>query len=296
MKSLISLLKVLIKSSLGLIFKDFSQFGAKNILILGNGPSINQQWDLIRQKRDSAQLMVVNKFAITDRFFDLKPEHYVFLDGAFFNFTEEILQDPRIHPMVGIKENWEHSQGEINKTWLNILDADWPIVVWVPYIYRSSFILEKLEKANIRFQFYNYTVIDGWLKPALFKIKLGMPQSQNVINAAMAVSIWLKPKQVYVSGLDHTFHLNISVDSDNYLWDEGDHFYKGKEQVKKQKLIDLATSKKVTLAALFSSLAKVHLSYETLLSLSERNGVEIINVTEGGYVDAFKRSSLANLD
>ena len=296
MKSLISLLKVLIKSSLGLIFKDFSQFGAKNILILGNGPSINQQWDLIRQKRDSAQLMVVNKFAITDRFFDLKPEHYVFLDGAFFNFTEEILQDPKKHPMVDIKENWEHSQAEINKTWLNILDADWPIVVWVPYIYRSSFILEKLEKANIRFQFYNYTVIDGWLKPALFKMKLGMPQSQNVINAAMAVSIWLKPKQVYVSGLDHTFHLNISVDSDNYLWDEGDHFYKGKEQVKKQKLIDLATSKKVTLAALFSSLAKVHLSYETLLSLSERNGVEIINVTEGGYVDAFKRSSLANLD
>lgn len=296
MKSLISLLKVLIKSSLGLIFKDFSQFGAKNILILGNGPSINQQWDLIRQKRDSAQLMVVNKFAITDRFFDLKPEHYVFLDGAFFNFTEEILQDPKKHPMVGIKENWEHSQGEINKTWLNILDADWPIVVWVPYIYRSSFILEKLAKVNIRFQFYNYTVIDGWLKPALFKMKLGMPQSQNVINAAMAVSIWLKPNQVYVSGLDHTFHLNILVDSDNYLWDEGDHFYKGKEQVKKQKLIDLATSKKVTLAALFSSLAKVHLSYETLLSLSERNGVEIINVTEGGYVDAFKRSSLANID
>ena len=289
---LISVIKILIKSNWGLMFKDFKELSKKDILILGNGPSLNSQWEEIEKARTKLELMVVNKFALSPRFEQLKPEHYVFLDSAFFNFNESVYLDATLHPMVKLKPNWAELQQQINDAWTRILKSDWSLIVWIPYIYRKSFIIDYLKKNKVKFQFYNYVVLKGSGMDFLFAQKLGMPQSQNVINSAIALSIWLNPKNLYLSGLDHTFHLGIEIDEENFLWDAGSHFYAQGEPQTRQKLININTHKKVTLKELFLSLSKVHIAYEKLARLAAQNHTEIWNITQGGFVDAFQRKNI----
>lgn len=296
LNGIISIGKVLIRSKWSTVAKDFTELSKRDILILGNGPSINSQWEDIQTVRSRIELMVVNKFALSPKFELLKPDHYVLLDGAFFNFDESIFLDSSLHPMVKIKPNWVELQQQINDAWTRIFNSTWSMVVWIPYIYRKSFVIDYLKKNNIKYEFYNYVVCQGSTLDLLFGLKLGMPQSQNVINAAIAVSIWMKPKNLYLTGLDHTFHLGIEIDDDNYLWDSGSHFYTEGVGHSRQKLINITTHKKVTLKDLFSSLSKVHVAYENLRSLAERNNTNVWNSSRGGFVDAFKRRKLIDIN
>jgi hypothetical protein len=292
---LLSIGKVLIRSYWKLAFQDFSKLSTKEILILGNGPSLNAQWMDIDQKRPDLELMVVNKFSLSSKFSELKPEHYVLLDGAFFNFEEAVFQNPSLHPLVKIKPIWANLQKEINDAWVNIMNADWPITIWIPYIYRNSIMIAHLKERGVKFQFFNYVVVKGFSLNVLFRNKLGMPQSQNVINAAIALSIWMKPENIYLAGLDHTFHLGIEIDDDNFLWDAGSHFYTEGGVKTRQKLININTHAKITMKDLFSSLSKVHVAYELLSRLAELNKSKIWNITEGGFVDAFQRKKIKDI-
>jgi hypothetical protein len=56
-----------------------------SIQVLGNGPSLKDDIPKILAKRENAAVMVVNTFASTDLFEQLKPEYYVLVDPAFFS-------------------------------------------------------------------------------------------------------------------------------------------------------------------------------------------------------------------
>ena len=269
-----------------------TKFSLKNkLLILGNGPSIKKSLDSIIESKDEFEVLAVNKFAISDEFHLIKPRFYFLLDGDFFQFDESIFNDAAKHPRVKKKPEFQAVQDEINKTWFSLLNCSWDLTLFVPQIYQDSFLINKARDAGLNVRVYNYTVLKGSdsLVNFLFQRGLGLPQCQNVINAAIGIGLLLKPEQIWLTGLDHSFHLGLEVDEHNQVWEKVTHFYSSKGEYFKHPLVNQKTGARVTLKEVFSNLWKVHESYDKLRMLSDRSQINIYNATQGGFVDAFER-------
>jgi hypothetical protein len=100
-------------------------------------------------------------------------------------------------------------------------------------------------------------------------------------------------ERIFLTGVDHDFHINIQVDTDNTIIRTESHFYA--DENKKHPLLKQeadGTTGKIRLHELFHSLVKVHTGYDETARYAKKIKKQVINITEGGYVDAFTRKSL----
>lgn len=268
----------------------------KDLIILGNGPSLNDELEELKRLAQSHHMMAVNMFAIGNLFQSLKPSYYFLLDGAFFNFSNEVFEDHSKHPNLKFKPDFEHVQKQINETWRTLFDSSWGIQLVIPQLYEHTYIVQEAKKRGLSVMVFNYTVLKGskGLLSWFYNRGLGLPQSQNVMNAAIAIAGLIGPRKLYLVGFDHTFHLCIKVDENNQLWNVSSHFYTDKKPLE-QRLLNPLTKKSVTLKETFYNLYKVHRSYEIVRELVSSRGISIYNATKGGFVDAFERKLLSEV-
>jgi hypothetical protein len=287
-QTLVSLGKIAIKSRPNK--RANSSVNHERILVLGNGPSAKSLIEKVEKKPVTASLMAVNKFAIDATFFRLKPSFYLLHDGDFFHFSEEIWNNPSLHPRVKTKPEFEVWQDQINNTWKNLLLQDWGLTLYIPRQYKNTFIVQRALKAGIQVQSYNYTVTRGfqWFKNFAYRHNWGMPQCQNVINAAIFHALRMPVKQVYCCGLDHDFHRNLWVGPDNVVYESVSHFYT--TEAFKHPLVHADGSGKVHLRQIFDNLSKLHWSYFELHKFAHHQNIPIINITPEGFVDEFPRA------
>lgn len=294
--TIITLLKILIKSRVT-NFQTLKPSNKKNVLIVGNGPSAKTslQRIAVSPSKINTSIFAVNKFAVSEHFKDLKPDYYALLDGDFFHFNEEVFEDASKHPRVNIKPEFLEWQIQINNTWKNLLSADWPITLFVPNQYKSAYILNRCKNTPLRIIYFNYTVSKGfvWFKHWVFRTNLGMPQSQNVINAAIYLALTKLGNRINLIGLDHDFHKNLSLNDQNQLIETVSHFYTGTPF--SHPLIHANTGKPVTLAETFENLHKLHKGYLELRNYAQFLHKEVYNLTPGGFVDAFEREKLEDV-
>lgn len=259
------------------------------VVVLGNGPSAKHFIDKAINKKPAAHLLAVNKFAIDPVFFDLKPDLYLLHDGDFFLFSEAIWNNPSLHPRTKTKPEFEVWQDQINQTWRQLLNQNWGLTLFIPREYLNTFIVQKAKHAGINIQAYNYTVTRGFqvFKNWAFDLRLGMPQCQNVINAAIFHALHLPIQRIYCCGLDHDFHRNLIVGSDNTVYESVSHFYT--TDAFKHPLVHADGSGRVHLRQVFENLAKLHQSYFELNKYAHHRKIEVINITPQGFVDEFKR-------
>ena len=210
-------------------------------------------------------------------------------DGDFFTFTEEIWSNAKSHPRVNLKPEFEVWQEQINQNWTNLLTQNWGITLFIPKQYEDTFIVKKAKSSGITIQTYNYTVTKGFqfFKNFIFNSGLGMPQCQNVINAAIFQSIRMPVNSIYVCGLDHDFHRNLSVGDDNNVYESVSHLYT--KDPFKHPLMHADGSGKVYLRQIFNNLSKLHSSYFELHKFAKFRQVTIFNITPNGFVDEFPR-------
>ena len=296
-QSAISIAKVLIRSKFFLP-KHLPQ--TPQILILGTGPSAKGALEFLKSNTISVPLLAVNKFSCQPDFFQLKPSYYLMLDMYFFDFSEDVYTNPKQHPIVSFKPDFEQTQRMINETWEALKTVDWPITFFVPQLYAKSFIVKHISSSNknISFHTYNYTVVNGLhsLKNWLYNLRLGSPQCENVINSCIMTCIQNGFKTIYFAGADHNFHININAADDNTIIRTESHFYEDKNQ--KHPLLKQnpdGTTGKITLKELFHSLVKVHSGYEETQRYATVKNIAVYNLTPGGYVDAFPRKSIDTL-
>jgi len=285
--SLLSLGKIAIKSR---PTPNIPKKQDEEILIIGNGPPAKSFLETSQSKAIKPSVLCVNKFAYGPYFNTIKPKYYLLLDGDFFHFGQEVFDDPKKHPRVQIKPEFAEWQHQINETWKNLFTQDWGLTLFVPTAYKNSYMAKKARENGIHIVTFNYTVIKGiaGFRMLAYRWGLGMPQSQNVINAALFLSIKMQPKTVYITGIDHDFHKNLVLEN-NTLFEEVSHFYTDKPF--KHPLVHADGSGPVKLRQVFSNLHKVHVGYEELHRYAKANGVEIYNITPGGFVDEFPRAS-----
>ncbi|UKJ08055.1 hypothetical protein [Solitalea lacus] len=275
LQTIVSVLKVLVRSKFGLKLPEAT---TPKCYILGNGPSLKQSIEKRHAELvdSSVSLFVVNSFAVSPLFVELKPKYYVFLDPYFASYNGVST------PIDAVKKTYEHL--------LN--DVSWEMTLFLPARASKNLFLQQLVKQNpnIKISFYNYVVFDGLneVKFQFFKRNLAMPQCQNILGACIFIATNMQFKEVFLLGADHSWHEQIALDENNNLVTIDKHFYnqQGKSIVMNTHANNTA---EYGVHSFFASLAKAFFSYKVLAKYAKYRGVKVKNWSEKSYIDAFER-------
>lgn len=267
-QSFLSVVKVLLQSKwvtwLPATFKN-----KEELLILANGPSLNRMVTDSADFVNSKTLLAVNFFASSPLFEQLRPELYLIADPLFWIVPEK-------------RETLFGSLAE---------KVNWPMALFVPNRARKCKEWQGMlaRNKNITVYIYNTTPIDGFpaFSHLIYSKRWGVPRPHNVLIPSIAVGLQLPFRKIYLAGADHSWLPEISVTDDNVVLMHQKHFYdQGKSQAA------TVTKENLKSAPLYTILYHMHVafkSYFVLQAYSETKKKEVINVTPGSYIDAFKR-------
>ncbi len=265
-QSLASIAKVLIKSRRATV--SCSAEEGDELVVLGNGPSLNQTIAEHSDFLSGRELLAVNFAANTPVFNQLKPDYYVLADPHFFN----------------AKDNQA-----VMSLWQNIADADWKMTLMVPV--KAKVPAEVLDNGKITVERYNLTPVEGnrCVRHLLYRLNLGMPRPRNVLIPSLMLSVAKGFKQIYVAGADHSWMKTISVDDDNHVVSIQPHFYKDSAGEKSRVSTEYMN---YPLHQIVYSFYVAFRSYHTIRDYAESRHATITNITPGSFIDAFPRKKL----
>lgn len=240
------------------------------IVILANGPSLNDTMARHTDILKSSVTMAVNFAANTDMFFDLRPRYYVMVDPVFFG---------------------DDSVANIARLRQNLARVSWPMTIFVPRRFIKAVPASIKANPNISIAGLNTVGIEGWqwLKNFAYSSRLGMPRPRNVLIPAIMAAIAMGYKEIYLTGADHSWMKTLSVDDNNNVVSVQPHFYK--DNAAELKRVD-TTYRGLRLHDVVESFAIAFRSYHTLARFAARQGISIYNSTPGSFIDAFERRPL----
>ncbi|MDE6866681.1 MAG: hypothetical protein K2J23_04725 [Muribaculaceae bacterium] len=274
-QSILSLIKIPLMSRPSSPLPEVEK-GRDELVILANGPSLSKTVEQHRDWLRSRSLLAVNLCATSPLFTELRPEFYLIADPLFW-----IVDEKREALFGSLAEK-----------------TDWTLHLFVPARALSDKkwrpMLEK--NPNIKVHIYNSTPIEGF--PAFerwaFRKGLGMPRPHNVLIPSIATALRLPFRKIYLAGADHSWLPEISVTDDNEVLMHQKHFYdrdvSKAETVKKEDLNS---------AHLHTILYHMHVAFRAYFILrdyADSLGKEIINITPGSFIDAFRREKLPSSD
>ena len=254
----------------------------KTLYILGNGPSLRQALDDYMPQLAERDTLAVNFAANTPDFFALKPKYYVLADPHFFDKPD----DPNV-----------------SKLMLALRSVDWGMRLFVPHkaLEKAKRVLsrnisDKAEETStapesVKIEGFNFLAVEGMegFCHLLMRKGLGMPRPRNVLIPSIMIGIWLGYRRICILGADHTWLKTLSVTDKNRVVSVQPHFYKedGREEVRVSECYG-----NVRLWQVLESMMIAFRSYHYIRRFAEKEGVEIVNVTPGSYIDAFERADL----
>lgn len=270
-QSLLSVVKIVLQSKL--VTRLPGHFSNPDeLLILANGPSlkrtVEESADFVRGKT----LLAVN-FCVTSPMFEqLKPELYLIADPLFWIVPEKREQ---LFRTMAEKTTWDMNflvpaRALKNKEWQPLLAGNPHIKL---YIYNTTPI-EGFQG------FCNWIFSKGW----------GVPRPHNVLILSIAMGIRLPFKKIYLAGADHSWLPEITVTDDNVVLMHQKHFY---DQNKSKAAT--VTQENLHSARLYTILYHMYVAFKSYFVLEDyarSRGKEVINVTPGSYIDAFKRMKI----
>lgn len=264
--SLASLIKIAFMSKAASLPTDDGK--GKELVILGNGPSLRKTLDDKIDWLLSHDLMAVNFAALSPEFLRLRPKYYILADGHFFNSF--------------------HSDSNVRKLWENFGKVSWDMTLLVPTKFKHFVKPLLMHTHGLRVRYFNLTPVEGfrWLKHSLFRAGLGLPRPRNVLIPAIMEGIRLGYKKIYLCGADHTWTKTLDVDNENFVISIQPHFYEDNEEEHKRVR---ETYKGLKLHDVLGSMTVAFKSYWEISDYAKSRGIEIINASPGSMIDAFER-------
>lgn len=239
----------------------------RTLRILGNGKSLN---DDNLSSGQSVDYMVVNRHVLADNYQEIKPKFYVLADSHFF----------------------EHQEGldivnKINEK------TTWPMYLCLVFSWKNRKAMKRIKfRSNIRVVFYNSNTVDqsSYFSSFAYKHQLGMPKMQNVMVASIMLGLLMKYSVIELFGVEHNWLPNLYVGEDNLVYLKNEHFY-DKDNVKPKPQKDIQHLDEYPLYLNIQHYARMFQSYWEIKKYVESNNIktEIINMTKGSFIDAFKR-------
>lgn len=249
------------------------------LIIIGNGPSLNQSMKLSGDIICSTPCVMVNFSARTPLFEQIKPKYYVMVDPGFI---ENKKLSSSINALV---------DDICNKT-------SWPMTIVMPDSLKTwNACIDLRMNKNITVLFYN----NRWRnvqKDLLFEAwdnNTVNPPAQTVLNTAIWLSIYCGYKETYLIGADTSFIQDIYVgQKDNVLYTIDRHFYDNQEVCPQD--IDPKKNGRpfgMTMEQLLDAVHTMYEDYKTLKAYADWKGVKIYNASEYSMIDCFERKKLS---
>lgn len=241
----------------------------KEIIIMGNGPSLRRNIENDMERLGSTPLLSVNFAPNTPEFALLRPAIHVIADGVFFN---------------------PENNDNVRLLWQNLSKVDWPLTLCLPADRRKVPMLRCLPH-NITLKFFNLTPAGGSRRLKAFMISRGlaMPRPRNVLIPSIFCAIREGYSRIFLIGADHSWSKTLWVDDENHVVTVQPHFYKDSD--KELKRVE-NVGQTMRLHQMYESLAIAFRSYFDVRDYADSRGVEIYNATPGSFIDAFPRRSL----
>ena len=268
-KSIISIIKILLKSRHATISK--KDVNSDSIIIMGNGPSLNETIASHRDVLCNFPTLAVNFAANSPEFKILKPRYYAIADPAMF----ALKNNPTIEQLKQ-----------------NLSAVDWQMTLFIPCTARGA--MNALRNENLKIEYFNAIAVEGfqWIEDLAFKSGRGMPRPRNVLIPSIMIAMKMGYKNIYITGADHSWTQTLSVNEKNEVVSIQPHFYKEDESEEKRVKADYL---KIKLHQVIYSLYVAFKSYHTIQGYATRSGINIFNSTPQSFIDAFPRKSLKDI-
>jgi len=250
-----------------------------DILLIGNGPSLNHFLENHMDFLGNKDSMCVNEFANSSYYEQIQPTYYTIIDPAYFE-----------------KEPDPFFRVELNRLEDNLnAKTSWEMTLFLPMLYKNH---KKYRKFNIKNQkitiyYYNNTIIDGlrFFKNIAYKYNFGAPTAQNVLVAGGYILIRLLYRNIYFVGADHSWHNEIKVDEENKLLLKDKHFYNTDITYSPWEK-DLKTHELWKIHEIFYALGKMFEGYHELKDFGDSMDSKFYNLTENSFIDAFPKVNI----
>lgn len=267
-QTVVSLLRLLVLSRAGVARqsrKYVSLKGSKDCCVLGNGPSLKDDFEAGRVGTEGNDVFCVNMFCISPLFKEIKPRFYFLVDGTYF---------------APANERGRQLVADLTAA-LNSVDWDMFLVVYSSAVSGGA-LLSNLNNSHIKVLRMNSTEVNGFraFRHWAYRRGLGMPRCQTVINFALGAAVNMRYENVYLYGADHTWTRDLFVDDDNVVCYGDRHVYKK----------DLTVIKKEgNFAHLLDAFSNMFKSHYLMEEYSKSMGVKIWNCASDTYLDAYER-------
>ncbi len=177
----------------------------EEIVILTNGPSLNQSIANHRSFLENKDLMCVNFFPNTSYYEELKPAYHIISAPELWI---EHAKPP--YPQLS-KELFENIAKKTN----------WKLILFIPFAARKyqTWQLPLKNHQHVHIVYYNPTPIEGFFRfcRSAYQMQLGMPRPHNVLIPSLMLSIRLHYQKIFILGADHSWLKEISVDDNNQV-------------------------------------------------------------------------------
>lgn len=252
------------------------------MIIIGNGPSLNDSVTKYKDEILSNDRIAVNFFASSELYEVLKPNIYVFADPAFFYVPDN--QKDSIESLIN---------NIINKT-------NWDMQMIIPLSAQDTLLVNLLrQNRNLKIDFYvnEYQVVGKMSKFEAWDKNLIGPPAQNVLNVALYLSLFWGYKETYIIGADSSFLEDLRVDQEtNELYTVDTHFYNNKTVHTDKKFYDQKNRGRSRqdwkLHELIYAHGRMFEYYSDLKEYADYKGLKVYNASEYSWINVFERKKL----
>ncbi len=243
----------------------FSETPGQEVIILGNGPSLNEI-DLQEVARHGMEIACVNYFPTkNEEFWRVKPKYLVLFDPGFYLKGESMPPEVKKLMVLLEKVDWELRIVGIQGETLPIKNEN---IIYEP-VNTSELYSDRLSK-----------YLD-----ALYKRNILNVGQQNVVIGAGYYFVCKRVKHLYYAGIDMSEFKYLFVDENNEIYTDAVHNY-GTTRHR------CTVVNKGEFYKLLRMYQRMFEQFYYLARFAERQNVPVTNLSINSYVDVFEKKPL----
>jgi len=245
-------------------------------LVLGNGPSLKDDMDRVLKASASSEVYVLNYFAVTEYFKEIKPEYYVLTDRMFWdqNASTYIKKDNEKLFLSLDKVSWK----------MNLICPESGFQFISKRLIRNKNIkVIKVNSVNVEFRTE---------KVNLFALNQNITTPHFINGLVMVLwhAIYRKRLDIEIYGADFSLFKEYYIDQvTNDLYNSAPHFYKNSNAENNVSRKYPNEPKKMLHTRLYQQWSSFYQMY-LLSKLAKKNKIKITNLSSNSFLDCFDRS------
>ena len=252
--------------------------GADELVILGNGPSLQAFLKNHADFLSGKKILAVNHFARTADFTRIKPGFFVINAPEYWqdNVDEDVKQETeKLLKALKERTTWDMNLllgmgAKKSKKWKDL----------------------SAQNPHLKLHFFNPAPIEGfrWFRHFCYRKNCGMPRPHNVLIPSLMLAVNMGFKKIYVAGADHSWLEEIFVADDNTVYLTQRHFYDA--QTARPDVMKKMGKNKRKLHEILHKFMLAFRGYFDIDEYARTRNAQIINITPRSFIDAFERKKL----